>query len=86
MKYELVILLNEEAELKAVKELIASLSGKVEKEEKWGEKILAYPIKKNHQAKFFSLYLNIEAKKTAELRKKLNFNDKILRYLLLEKN
>jgi len=86
MKYELVILLNEEAELKAVKELIASLSGKVEKEEKWGEKILAYPIKKSHQAKFFSLYLSIGDKETAELRKKLNFNDKILRYLLLEKN
>ncbi len=83
MKYELVLLLNQEAELEQVKGLITSLKGKIEKEEKWGEKTLAYPIKKNHRALFFSLTFDIDKKNSGELRKKLNFNDKLLRFLLL---
>lgn len=86
MKYELVLLFNQEAELDQVKSLITALKGKIEKEEKWGEKTLAYPIKKNHRAVFYSLLIDIETKKTAELRKKLNFNDKIIRFLLLSVN
>jgi hypothetical protein len=46
MKYELILLLNQEAELKNIKDLILALKGKVEKEEKWGEKTLAYKIGK----------------------------------------
>lgn len=83
MKYELVVLLNQEAELEPVKNLVTTLKGKIEKEEKWGEKTLAYPISKNYRALFFSLTLEIDAKNSGELRKKLNFNDKILRFLLL---
>ncbi len=83
MKYELTFLTKEETELKSVKELIESFKGKVSKEEKWGEKTLAYPIKKNHTALFYNFLFEIDKKNVAELKKKLNFNDKILRYLLL---
>lgn len=83
MKYELTFLTKEETELKNVKELIESLKGKVVKEEKWGEKTLAYSIKKNHTALFYNFLFEIDKKSVAELKKKLNFNDKILRYLLL---
>lgn len=85
MKYELTFLTKEETELKNIKELIESLKGKVTKEEKWGEKTLAYSIKKNHTALFYIFQLEIDKKNIAELKKKLNFNDKILRYLLLVK-
>jgi small subunit ribosomal protein S6 len=85
MKYELTFLTKEEIELKNIKELIESLKGKVTKEEKWGEKTLAYSIKKNHTALFYIFQLEIDKKNIAELKKKLNFNDKILRYLLLVK-
>ncbi|MBI5127085.1 30S ribosomal protein S6 [Candidatus Roizmanbacteria bacterium] len=85
MKYELTFLLNEEAELKNIKDLITSLSGKIEKEENWGEKTLVYPIKKLQRAKFYNLTLDIDKTKTAELRKKLNFNEKLIRFLLLVK-
>jgi len=44
-KYDLTFLLNEESELKTLKELVASLDCKIVKEEKWGEKTLAYPIR-----------------------------------------
>ncbi len=85
MKYELTFLTKEETELKNIKELIESLKGKVIKEEKWGEKTLSYSIKKNHTALFYNFQLEIDKKNIAELKKKLNFNDKILRYLLLVK-
>ncbi len=83
MKYELVVLLNQEAEIDGVKSAVTSVNGKIEKEEKWGEKTLAYPIKKKNRAIFFNLLIEVDVNKTTELRKKLNFNDKMLRFLLL---
>ncbi len=83
MAYELVFLLNEEADSPSVKQLIESLSGKIVKEEAWGKKTLAYAIKKARSAFFFDWILEMDVKQTAEFRKKLNFNEKILRYLLL---
>jgi len=85
MQYELTFLLNDEEELKNIKTLIESFSGKILKEEKWGRKSLAYPIKKNETANFYNWMLEVEKKNIQELRKKLNFNDKLIRYLLLQK-
>lgn len=82
-QYELTFLLNEEAELKVLKELITSVEGEVTKEEKWGEKTLSYPIKKNYKAHYYHWKLSIPTKKVTDLRKKLNYNEKLIRYLLL---
>ena len=83
MKYELTLLLNTPEELKNVKELIASLKGKIEKEEDWGEKSLSYTIKNVGRAHFYNYVVAMEKPAVLELKKKLNFNEKILRYLLL---
>jgi small subunit ribosomal protein S6 len=83
MKYELTFLTKEETELKNIKELIESYKGKVTKEEKWGEKTLAYSIKKNRTALFYNFQFEIDKKNVLELKNKLNLNEKILRYLLL---
>lgn len=83
MKYELTFLIKEETELKTIKDLIESYKGKVTKEEKWGEKTLAYLIKKNHTALFYNFQFEIDKKSVLELKNKLNLNEKILRYLLL---
>ncbi len=83
MKYELTFLTKEEAELKNIVELVESLKGKVTLEEKWGEKTLSYSIKKNHTAFFYNFQFEIDKKNVLELKNKLNFNEKILRYLLL---
>jgi len=83
-KYELTLLLPDEAEEKNIKELITSLKGKVEKEERWGKKALAYPIKKNTSAYYFHSLLDIDKNNISELKKKLNFNEKLMRYLLLK--
>ncbi len=83
MKYELTFLIKEEAEAKTVKELIESCKGKVTKEDKWGEKTLAYTIKKNHTALFYNFEIEMDKKSVLEFKNKLNLSEKVLRYLLL---
>lgn len=83
MKYELTFLLNEEAESRAVRELTESLGGKIVKDDSWGKKTLAYPLKKTRSAYFFHWIIEIDKKLVMEFKKKLNFNEKMLRYLLL---
>lgn len=82
-QYSLTFLLNEEAELKVLKDLIASLGGVIKKEEKWGEKTLAYPIKNLKSAHYYQWQMEIEKNKILELKKLLNYNEKLIRYLLL---
>ena len=82
-KYELTFLLNTEEETKIVKDLITSLKGEIATENKWGKKTLSYPIGKNKFAFYFNYQINIDKKNIQELKKKLNFEDKIMRYLLL---
>lgn len=82
--YDLIFLLNEEAELKTIKDLVKSLEGKITQEDNWGKKNLAYPIKKNKTANFYYWNIEIITKNLLDLKKKLNFNDKIIRYLLLK--
>lgn len=84
MKYELTILLTNKEDAKTVKDLILSEKGKIEKEEDWGKKALAYPIKKNQSAYFLLWSIAIEDDRVNEVKKKLNFNEKLLRYLLLK--
>jgi len=81
--YELTFLLNEEPELPVLKEIITSLGGVVKKEDKWGERTLAYSIKNNKTARYYQWQIDIEKSKVSELRKKLNYNEKLIRYLLL---
>ena len=83
MKYELTFLTKEETELENIKKLVESYKGTVTKEEKWGEKTLAYSIKKNHTAIFYNFQFEIDKKNVLEFKNKLNLNEKILRYLLL---
>lgn len=83
-RYEFVFLLNDEEELKNIKELVKSASGKLLEEKSWGKKTLAYPVKKNSSANFFEWILEMENVAIADFKKKLNFNEKLIRYLLLK--
>ncbi len=82
-KYDFTFLLNEEAELKPIKNLITSLGGKVAKEESWGKKTLAFPIKKATTAGFYNWQIEMETKDVKEFKKKLDYNEKLIRYLIL---
>ncbi len=83
MEYEFIFLLNDEEELKKIKDLIKSSSGKLLEESSLGEKTLTYPIKKNRAAHFYEWKFRIDPSKLTQIKQKLNYNDKLIRYLLL---
>ena len=83
--YELTLLLEKEDDLKPIKELITQYSGKILTEEKWGQRLLSYPIKKKNKAIYYILDFSLDKKNILPLKTKLNFNERIIRYLLLVK-
>lgn len=83
-KYEFTFLVGKEDEAKEMKELIVTAKGKVSKENNWGKKNLAYPIKKLSEAFFYNWTLDMTEEQTNEFKRKLNFNTKVLRYLMLK--
>jgi len=61
-------------------------AGKVVKEEIWGRKRLAYPIKKQDEGIYFFYGLRSDGQSLVEVEKKLKLEEKILRYLLVRKD
>jgi small subunit ribosomal protein S6 len=82
--YELTFLLENEQDQKDVTSIIEEYKGKIVEEEKWGERILAYPIKKRSSAFYFTNKVEFDPSVISDFKKKMNFNDKIIRYLLLK--
>ena len=68
-------------ELKKEQEKVA----KIEKETDWGEKKLAYPIKKNERGHFYFYELRTSPEKIKTLDGWLKLNENILRYLIVLK-
>ncbi len=82
-KYEFTFLIKEEKDLKKIEQIITSFKGKILQQKNWGKKSLAYPIKKQDSAFFYIWKINLPKTKISEFKKNLNYNEKILRYLLL---
>lgn len=84
--YELVFILKEDKEeiLTKIKNLIFNFKGNILEEEKWGKKELAYRIKKQDSGYYFLWKITLPKKETLSLKKKLNLEENILRYLLLK--
>lgn len=85
-QYELVVLLPSDNDLPTVKKIITDNGGVINEEKSWGEKKLAYKIKKLTTAFYCLFNLSFENKQLiSKLRNQLNYNEKIIRYLLLVK-
>lgn len=92
MKYELLLMIKEAlTEEKAkevflsVKTFIASLGGKVELEDFWGKRKLAYKIAKSTDAYYALLNFTLDPKEIKKLNTKLKLENDMLRYLLVKK-
>lgn len=85
-EYELTFLLNDEEEIKTIASLLKSLEGKIVEEKKWGKMQFAYPIKKLESANYYTWIINMDKKNVPEFKKKLNFNEKLIRHLILDVN
>jgi small subunit ribosomal protein S6 len=64
-----------------LKTIVETEGGKVEKQEYWGLRTLAYRIKKNRKGHYVLLNLNAPAKAVFELERQLKINEDVLRYL-----
>src|SRR6202521_3116145 len=64
-----------------LKTIIEGEGGKVEKQEYWGLRSLAYRIKKNRKGHYVLLNINAPAKAVVELERQLKINEDVLRYI-----
>ncbi len=66
-----------------VKKMVSSKGVEVVKEESWGKRKLAYPVKKANEGRYVFLYVVAEGgvPPVAEVEKRLNQNERVLRYL-----
>lgn len=69
------------AKIDAVKSVLEKAGAKIEKEDVWGDKKLAYKINKKDRA-FYVLYtLELDGTKIVEISKEINLNRDIWRYM-----
>ncbi len=85
-QYEFIFLLEDEKDQKDLRELISSLSGKIIDEKAHGLKRLAYEIKKHKTTNLFEWIIQLDLDKISEFKKKLGFNEKVIRYLILKQD
>jgi len=68
-----------------IKKLIEEQKGKVEKQDDWGKKELAYPIKKKKMGFYFWWEIKLSPEGLDKIDKKLKIEEGVLRYLVLRK-
>lgn len=81
--YEFTFILNDEKELAEIKKTLKSHSGNLVKEQAWGEKTFAYPIDKLLKSNYYTWQIEIKRKDLGEFKKKLEYNEKLIRHLIL---
>jgi small subunit ribosomal protein S6 len=87
--YELTFILGEDAseasaqtKTTELKDFITSLGGKHEKEELWGRRDLAYPIKRNRTGFYVTLWFDLPATQVRPLEEHLRFEEDVIRSLV----
>ena len=68
------------------KEIITTGGGKVHREEDWGRKHLAYPIKKIYKAHYLMMNIECDQETLDKLNYNFRFNDAVLRNLIISKS
>jgi len=64
-----------------LKTIVETEGGKVEKQEYWGLRTLAFRIKKNRKGHYVLLNLNAPANAIFELERQLKINEDVLRFI-----
>jgi len=83
--YEFTIIVRNAAALVIAQKLLESFGGKKIDEKAWGKRILTYPIKKETSAEYYTWNIQLDKAKLAMFNTKLNYEDAILRHLILLK-
>lgn len=87
-KYELMLILNSSiseeernSSLEELKKLLTENEVKIEKEDIWWDKKLAYKINKSDRGFYVVLSLDMDGKLIKELSKTINLDKNIIRYM-----
>lgn len=89
-EYELTVLIHPDLEadvdkaLVKVKDIIESAGGKINKEDNWGKKKLAYSINKQDFAIYYYMELNLPSAAPLKISNAFNIADEVMRYLLVK--
>jgi small subunit ribosomal protein S6 len=67
-----------------LKTIVEGEGGRIEKQEYWGLRGLAYRIKKNRKGHYVLLNINAPASAVVELERQLKINEDVLRYLTVK--
>ena len=67
-----------------LKTIVEGEGGKIEKQEYWGLRGLAYRIKKNRKGHYVLLNINAPATAVIELERQLKINEDVLRYITVK--
>lgn len=66
-------------------EAVEKEGGKVVREDKWGRKTLAYPLKKNAEGVYFLWELELPKDKVAVVNRVVGLEEEVLRHLLVRR-
>ncbi|MDP3998254.1 MAG: 30S ribosomal protein S6 [bacterium] len=91
--YELTVVLKPDLADKAreeflakVKKLVEDAKGKIESQDLWGKKTLAYPLKKEKEGVYAYFVLTFPKNEISSLERKIKIEDGVLRHLLVSRD
>ena len=88
-EYELTVLIHPDLEadletpLNKVRDIIKTAGGTIVREDNWGKKKLAYPIKREDFAVYVYMDVELPAEAPLKISNTFNITDEVLRYLLV---
>lgn len=89
-EYELTVLIHPDLEadldapLAKVRDIITTAGGVITREDNWGKKKLAYPIKREEFAVYVYMDVELPADAPLKISNILNITDEVIRYLLVK--
>ena len=91
-EYELTVLIHPDLEadletpLTKVRDIIKNAGGTIVREDNWGKKKLAYPIRREEFAVYVYMDVSLPADAPLKISNIFNITDEVLRYLLVTVN
>ena len=88
--YEMVVLYHPDLEidldkpLKKVEKILADNKGKIVKQDNWGKRKLAYPIRKEDHAIYVFYEIELPNDTLSKIEGALNITDEVLRYIIVK--
>lgn len=88
-EYELIFIVHPDLEEAAttevvdrIKNWITEAGGTISKNDPWGKRKLAYPIRKQNEGQYFFMLIQLAPTAVAELERSLRFMEPVMRFLI----